>query len=99
MKLAAQRPESLLEIGEIEIQSPRHADERKVVALPPERQNPGALRTEVRIYRRSAAAASTNLDDGTRRDGRHLHGASCVVLRAGFLDADRRCRLSPDTRT
>ena len=62
MKLPAQRAETLLEIGDVEVQLARHAEKREVVALPAERQDLGALRTEVHVDRRAAAAGPADLN-------------------------------------
>ena len=62
MELPAQLAEAPLEIGGVEIQLARQAEEREVVAVPAERQDLRALRTEVRVDRRAAAALATRLE-------------------------------------
>ena len=58
MKLAAQRAEPLLEIGRVEVQLARQPEEREVVAVAAERQDLRALRAEVHVDRRAAAAGA-----------------------------------------
>jgi hypothetical protein len=61
MELPAERPETLLENGRLEIQLARRAEEREVIAMPPDRQNLTALRAEMHVDGSAAAAISTNL--------------------------------------
>ena len=60
MKLPAERAEPLLEIGDVEIQLARQAEKREVVAVPAERQDLRALRAEVHVDRRAAAAIAAD---------------------------------------
>jgi len=61
----------LLEFREVEIQLARYAQEREIVALPSQPQNLRALRAEVHVNRRTAAAGPTDLDDFSMDGGRH----------------------------
>src|SRR6185436_17507025 len=72
MKLAAERPEVLLEHRAVDSQLARQAKEGKVISLPPERQDLGALRAEVHVDRRTTAAGSADLkNDGSGGFGSH----------------------------
>ena len=64
MKLPAERAEAPRELGGLQVEAVRQADEREVVAMPAERQNLRALRTEMRVNGRAAAAITTHLKAG-----------------------------------
>src|SRR5207253_6202077 len=49
VELAAEGAEALFEVSGVELQPARNAEEREVVTVPPERQDPGALRAEMRV--------------------------------------------------
>src|SRR5262245_5230636 len=70
MELPAQVAEAPLEIPWIEVQFPPQAEKRKVIAVAAERQNLGALRTEMRVDRRATATVTTHLK---RRGCRRRH--------------------------
>ena len=74
MKLAAERPEPLLELGRVEVQLARQAQESEVVAVPAERQDLRALRAEVRVDGRAAAAITADLNRGAG-DGVDIEGS------------------------
>src|SRR4051812_41182480 len=77
MELAAEGAEARFEVSEIELQPARNAEERKVVTVPAERQNPRALRAEVRVGARAAAAVAADLKGGLQS----CLSASVVTLR------------------
>src|SRR6187455_1482123 len=58
VKLAAQIAEPSLELRLIDHKPPRQPEERKVVTVPSERQDPAALRTEVLVNGRAGTAVS-----------------------------------------
>ena len=64
MKLPAERAEALLERGALQVQPVRQTHEGEVVAMSAERQDLRALRTEVGVDRRAAAAVATHLKRG-----------------------------------
>src|SRR5262245_21595985 len=74
MKLAAQRPEGLLEILCRQIELARKAQEGEVVAVPAERENLRALRTEMNVHGSAAAAAAADLKRRRGGLGRHVSG-------------------------
>jgi hypothetical protein len=61
MELAAERSEALLEIRRLDAELARQAEKAEVVAHAAERQELRALRAEVRVDRRTAAAVATDL--------------------------------------
>ena len=61
MKLAAERSESPLQIGHVEVQFSRQTEEGEIVAVAAERQNLRALRAEVRVNRRASPASLAGL--------------------------------------
>src|SRR5262245_17108328 len=65
MKLPAQVAKPSLEIGRLNRELSRQPHEREIVAVPSEREDPAALRTEVLVYRGPRAAAAAL----ERRDG------------------------------
>jgi hypothetical protein len=62
MKLAAERSESPLQIGNIDVQFSRQTEEGEIVAVAAERQDLGALRAEVRVNRRASPASLAGLE-------------------------------------
>jgi hypothetical protein len=58
-------PEPLFELRRLEIELPRQPEKTEVVAVPADRQDLGALRAEVRVHRRAAAAIATDLKSGS----------------------------------
>ena len=69
MELAAERAKPLFEIGDVEVQLARNAEEREIVALTAERQDLRALRAEVHVDRGAAAAGAADLNRGGRGGG------------------------------
>ena len=69
MELAAERTEPLFEVSDVEVQLPGNAEKRKIVALTAERQDLRALRAEVHVDRRAAAAGSADLNRRGRGGG------------------------------
>jgi hypothetical protein len=67
VELPAQRPEAALEIGGFQVELPWNPEKRKIVAMPPERQNLAALRAEVHVHGRPAAAVPAGLKYATVR--------------------------------
>src|SRR4029079_15531386 len=61
MKLPAERTKTALELRRIEVEPPRQPHEREIIAVPPEREDLGALRAEVPVDRRAAAAVTADL--------------------------------------
>ena len=61
MKVPAQRSKLLVEIRDVEIELPGHAEITEVIALTAERQNLRALRAEMHVDRSAAAAAPADL--------------------------------------
>jgi hypothetical protein len=73
MELPAERPEALFEVGLVDAELSRQAKEAEIVAVPTEREDVRALRTEVDVYRRAAAAILANLKRRCRRLGGHFN--------------------------
>jgi hypothetical protein len=70
MELAAEIAEASLEVRQIDLQPAWQAEEAEVVAVPPDRQDPAALRTEVIVdWRAGAAASAFELRYRANRDG------------------------------
>ena len=77
-------PPSLLEIVDVEIQPARQTEKREVVAVAPDREDLRALRAEVRVDRRAAAAILADLK--WRRGGMRGHATSflCPMPRTNY---------------
>jgi len=71
VKLAAQIAEAPIELLRVELEPPRHAEEREIVTVPAERLNPAALRAEVLVHRNVGAAVAA-LRRRERTDGQRL---------------------------
>jgi len=71
MELAAQLPEPLIEVRQVDGQLPRQFEEAEVVAVARERHDPVALGAEVRGRRRSGAAMPARLKGERTNLGRH----------------------------
>ena len=72
---AAERPEPLLEVLHVEVQPAAQAEEREVVAVAAERQDPVAARAEVHVHRRAGAAVLARVDGNGGGVGLHIEGA------------------------
>ena len=64
MKLPAQAAKPLLEIVGADVELARQPEKREVVTVPADRENLRALRAEVRVDRRAAAAVTADLKCG-----------------------------------
>src|SRR4030095_17152760 len=78
MKLTAQVAKAPLQLRLVDDETPRPPQEREVIAVPPERENPAALRAEMLVHRGAGAAIPAfECRDRLRRNGIRSHRALC----------------------